>query len=46
MPDDIQFKRNEIKKAYSSESWSYKVDRMSDQQVIAIYFRFKNQGKI
>jgi hypothetical protein len=38
--------RNLVKQAYLSIAWTQKVDRMSDQQVTAIFFRLKEQGKI
>ena len=46
MPDNNQLKRQQVTAAYPSESWKYKVSKMSDQQVLAIYFRFKKEGKI
>lgn len=45
-------KREAIRGAYRgldgkpSKSWSAKVDKMSDQQVIAVYLRLKNTNKI
>lgn len=44
--DDVEIKREELKKAYSSDSWQRKVAKMSSTQVIAIYIRFKSEGKI
>lgn len=39
--------REQIKKVYSgSSSWSARVDKMSDSQVVAIYLRFKAEGKL
>lgn len=38
--------REELKKAYSGEKWTAKVDKMSDSQVTAIYIRLKAQGKL
>lgn len=39
--------REEIKKAYpKSKNWHARVDKMSEQQVIAIYIRMKAQGKL
>lgn len=37
--------REAIKKAVGTESWSIKVDRMYDDQVIAIYLKFEKEGK-
>ena len=39
-------KREILKTVYPSKGWAAKVDRMSNGQVIAIYFRLKQQGKI
>lgn len=46
MGDDVEIKRAAVKEVYSSVSWKHKVDGMSAQQVIAIYIRFKNEGKL
>lgn len=43
---DTNFKRREIYNAYDSKTWKDKVNKMSDQQVVAIYFRFKKEGRI
>lgn len=32
--------RSAIAKVYPGQSWKYKVAKMSDQQVIAVYFSF------
>lgn len=37
--------REEIAKVYSSQSWKQRVDRMSENQVIAVYHSFLEQGK-
>jgi hypothetical protein len=43
----ISQKRELIKRAYSpSITWPAKVDKMTDSQVIAIFFKLKKQGKI
>lgn len=40
-------KRELIKQAYPhSVTWAAKVSKMSEQQVIAIFFRFKKEGKL
>jgi hypothetical protein len=31
---------------YNSKTWYAKVNRMSDAQVIAIYYKFKKEGKV
>lgn len=38
--------RNMLRAAYKSQTWKDKVDKMSDAQVVAIYLRFKAQGKL
>ena len=42
----INAMREAIKKAVGTESWSIKVDRMYDDQVIAIYLKFEKEGKL
>lgn len=37
--------RRLISEVYPNASWAYKVDRMPDYQVMAIYFKFLNDGK-
>jgi len=37
--------RRQLKRQYFSESWTKKVNSMTDAQVIAIYLRFKAQGR-
>lgn len=43
--NDIQLKRTVLRDLYGP-SWKDKVDKMSDAQVVAIYFKFKEEGKI
>lgn len=44
---DILIKRQLVKDAYNnSPKWSAKVDRMSDDQLIAVYFRLKQKNQI
>lgn len=44
---DILMKRQLVKDAYNnSPTWSAKVDKMSDDQVIAVYFRLKKKNQI
>lgn len=38
--------RSWVKSAYTGESWKAKVDKMSDSQVIALYYKLVAQGKI
>jgi hypothetical protein len=42
----IEDKRQAVARAYSGRAWREKVDKMTDPQVIAIYFRLKAQNKI
>jgi hypothetical protein len=44
--DDIERKREELKKVYPSASFKEKANKMSAAQVIAMYNRLKKQGKI
>lgn len=38
--------RLRVKSVYSSRTWETKVNKMSDQQVIAVYYNMVRQGKI
>jgi hypothetical protein len=38
--------REAVKKIGRSPEWPSKVDKMSDQKVIAIYLRLKAEGKL
>ena len=38
--------RERVAQAYSGENWRKKVYRMSDNQIVAIYYRLLRQGKI
>jgi hypothetical protein len=42
----ISKKRSDLKKAYSGENWSKKVTQMADNQVIAIWYKLKKEGKV
>ena len=42
---NINQMRDQIIAPYNSTRWHQKVSTMSDEQVIAIYFRFLNAGK-
>jgi hypothetical protein len=42
----VEKKREALKGAYPGKKWADKVDDMSDDQVIALYLRFKGQGKV
>lgn len=37
--------RKALKKAYPTKKWAEKVDKMSDAQVVAVYFRLHSEGK-
>ena len=44
---NVEQMRAEVTKVYSgSDSWAFKVRKMTDNQVIAIYRRFQRDGKI
>lgn len=43
--NDIQQKRMAIRGLYGP-GWAKKVDKMSDKQVLALYLKFKLEGKI
>lgn len=42
----VDEKRKAVKDAYPWSSWSDRVDRMSDDQLCAIYDRLKKQNKV
>ena len=45
--DDIERKREQLKMAYpNSITWPEKVDKMSPEQVIAVYLKMKEKGKV
>lgn len=39
-------KREAVKAAYPGNAWQQKVQKMSDNQIVAVYFRLKAQGKV
>lgn len=39
-------KRESIKAVYPGKKWAEKVDKMTEDQVVAVYLRLKQQGKI
>jgi hypothetical protein len=43
---DIYNKRERLSMVYPSRSWAVKVRNMQDNQVIALYLKFKREGKI
>ena len=44
---DILLKRQLVKDAYNnSPKWCAKVDKMTDEQLMAVYFRLKQQNQI
>lgn len=45
MSSDIQQKRNALRALYG-ETWRLAVNNMPDHQVVAVYLRFKKEGKI
>lgn len=46
MDHSVDFKRQEITKAYKGPAWANRVKNMSDNQVIAVYLRLKQKGVI
>jgi len=38
--------REKVKEVYPYLKWWKKVDRMTDAQIIALFFRFKREGKL
>lgn len=38
--------REELKRAYPNKKWAEKVDKMPEDQVVAVYMRLRQQGKI
>ena len=42
-PDQM---RKEIVKVYYTKTWKWKVEQMSDNQVIAIYMKFLEEKKL
>lgn len=38
--------RRQVREAYSSKTWTVKVDRMKDPQLFAIFVRLKGKGII
>ena len=45
MSDNTWKERNLLRNLYGDD-WKKKVDKMSDKQVIAIYLKFKKEGKV
>ena len=37
--------RAAITSVYPNATWKYRVDKMGDNQVIAIYYKFQEEGK-
>ena len=38
--------RAEIRNVYKTDTWKWKVDRMPNKQVLAVYLSFKRRGKV
>lgn len=38
--------REKVKEAYNGDRWKRKVQYMSDDQIIAIFYRLKSKGQI
>lgn len=43
---DINAKRQAVASAYNSDSWRLKVKAMKDAQVVALFLKFRSEGKI
>lgn len=41
----IESMRTDIRKVYDGQAWKNRVSRMSDSQVMAIWYRFESEGK-
>ena len=39
-------KRDWVKKAYPGKAWEWKVSKMSDKQIDALFIKFRKEGKI
>lgn len=46
MSNQSQIMREAVKKIGKSDEWKFKVDKMSESQVTAIYLRLKSEGKL
>lgn len=42
----VEQMRAAISKAYDGQNWKDKVTHMSDDQVLAVYYRFLNNGNL
>lgn len=42
----VEMMRHYVKEAYSGKAWKRKVSKMPDNQILAIYQRLLNDGKI
>lgn len=42
----VEQMREAIAWVYPSEKWKYRVSKMADDQVMAIYFKFNQEGKL
>lgn len=38
--------RDKVKEAYPGAEWKRKVNNMGENQIIALYYKFRNEGKI
>ena len=43
---EVYIMRDWVKSAYPGLNWKAKVDKMSDSQIIALYYSLIKQGKI
>ena len=42
----VEQMREAVRRVYSGEKWDTKVSRMSESQVVAVYWRFKANNKL
>lgn len=43
---NIAQQREAVKAVYFSPTWVEKVNKMGDSQIVALYLKFKNEGKL
>ena len=41
----IENMRDMVKSAYPGSTWSQRVDHMKDNQIVKLYYTFRDQGK-
>lgn len=43
---EVSEMRTKVKHAYAGDKWAHKVKKMSQEQIVAIYYRLLKAGKI